>query len=67
MYCDDGKVCGKTALPGTSEHLAKYDSSSKEKSTGIFIQYSEEVQKVFGITTGVKHAIESNRITVKCE
>lgn len=69
MYCnEDGDVAGKTASPGDLfGNLEKYDRSSNESNTQIFIQYGEELQTIFGITVGVKDAVESNRVRVKCK
>jgi hypothetical protein len=67
MECDDGEVAGRTGFPGDLfKNLEKYDRSSGERSTKIFVQYGEELRTIFGITTGVAHAVESNRIRVSC-
>jgi hypothetical protein len=67
MECDDGKVAGRTALPGEAYgKLEQYDRSSGERVTKIFVQYGEELRQILGITVGVVAAVESNRIHVSC-
>jgi hypothetical protein len=67
MVCEDGDVAGRTCCPGDIYgNLEKWDRSSKERSTKIFVQYGEELREVLGITVGVVDAVESNRIRVTC-